>query len=510
MQLSAGPIQLQYENGFLRTLTVQGEEVLRMIYFALRDRYWNTARLRMLNETIQTNADSFAISYDWQVDDLAIQMAGTVQISGQPDSTISFAFYGKALNTFLRNRVGCCVLHPIEGVAGQPCQVDHMNGQTTDTVFPDLIYPHQPFFDVSALRWQMSSGRQFLVRFTGDVFETEDQRNWTDASFKTYCTPLERPFPAEVPAGTEIRQQITFVPVLLQPSAGQSPQTNIQTNIGNQRPRIGLGFRADGPPLTDAEANLLKTLGLSHLRADVWLSRSNWPEQLMAAWHDAQQLNVPLELTLLFGTDWVTESQEFIDFARTNNLALYTLSLFEADSLLSSDPLLVQVVPLFRKLLPAVKLGGGTDTDFVDLNRQRFNVDLIDFVTYAVNPQVHAFDDQTILENVAAQADTIRSAQALSGGKPVHISPITLLPRFNPAAGPRAVDHVAPADPRQRTTFGAEWTHRSLQTVARAGADSVTYFETHGPRGLLDGGEVYPLFAAIAQFQKTEPPLSPD
>ena len=34
----------------------------------------------------------------------------------------------------------------------------------------------------------------------------EDQRNWTDASFKTYGTPLKNPSPVEVKAGTKISQ----------------------------------------------------------------------------------------------------------------------------------------------------------------------------------------------------------------------------------------------------------------------------------------------------------------
>ncbi len=48
------------------------------------------------------------------------------------------------------------------------------------------------------------------VEFEGEVFEMEDQRNWTDASFKTYCTPLEIPYPVEVTKGTKISQKITI------------------------------------------------------------------------------------------------------------------------------------------------------------------------------------------------------------------------------------------------------------------------------------------------------------
>jgi len=42
---------------------------------------------------------------------------------------------------------------------------------------------------------------RWTISFEGDVFETEDQRNWTDASFKTYCPPLRLPYPRPFEAG---------------------------------------------------------------------------------------------------------------------------------------------------------------------------------------------------------------------------------------------------------------------------------------------------------------------
>mgnify|MGYP006195238293 CR=1 FL=1 len=43
----------------------------------------------------------------------------------------------------------------------------------------------------------------------GDVFEMEDQRNWTDASYKTYVRPLALPWPYTLEAGTELEQAVT-------------------------------------------------------------------------------------------------------------------------------------------------------------------------------------------------------------------------------------------------------------------------------------------------------------
>ena len=506
MNLHAGPIELTYENGFLRTFSVNGDEVLRRIYVAFRDRNWNTARINITDESVRSEVDSFVIDYNWQVDDFGIQMIGNVHIEGQRDGIITFDFYGKATNPFWRNRIGLCILHPIEGLAGQPCVIENPDAQVTNAVFPDLISPHQPFLNVQAMTWTMASGQRFRVAFDGDVFETEDQRNWSDASYKTYSTPLERPLPVEIRTGTEIRQRVMFQPIIMQsypsPGSGRTQtlrQTEQEQPLENTSIRIGLGHRPDGPPLSQNEVDLLKTLDLSHLRADVYLSNADWQNGLLAALHDANQLNVPLELALFFGEDPPAQGHPFIQFAQSRNLPVYSLLLFRVDTLTTTDTLLNQVVPMFRAQMPGVLLGGGTDGNFSDLNRNRFDFGQVDLVTYSINPQVHAFDNQTLMENVAGQADTVRSARVLSGGKPVHISPVTLLPRPNPVVESvsNIVRPIPPADPRLLTEFGAEWTRQSLQTLIRAGAASVTYYETHGPRGLVIGEEVLPVMAVL-------------
>lgn len=499
MQLNAGPIQIFYNTGSLRTFMANGEEVLRMVYLALRDRDWNTAQIIIRNENISVEADSFQISYNWLANELGINMNGTIRIDGRSDGRITFEFYGKANNTFWRNRIGFCVLHPIEGLAGQPCLIESPDGQKTESTFPDLISPHQPFFNICAMNWVMASGQEFRLDFEGDVFETEDQRNWTDASYKTYCTPLERPFPVEIQPGTEIRQRITFQPIQLsEKTLAKVDQQNLAATIkANGVPRVGVGHRADGLALTPAQAQILREYNFSHLRADVFFADGNWKTTLLAVQHDAALLDIPLELALFFGQDATAEAHALVDFIQQQNIPLYTISLFNADNWTTDNKLLNQVVPIFREQLPNVELGGGTDANFVDLNRRRFDFGQVDFVTYSINPQVHAFDDQTLLENVAAQADTVRSARELSGGKPVHVSPITLRPRFNPDAKVQTLPRKPPADPRHVTDFATEWTQRSLETLTQAGAASVTYYETHGPRGLVDTSEPHPVLSAF-------------
>jgi len=134
------------------------------------------------------------------------------------DGTINFTFEGEAHTTFRRNRLGFCILHPIQECAGAACTLEHTDGSHTKTHFPQLVAPqiyvnglptpHLPFANLRAMTHQVLPDIGAELRFDGEIFELEDQRNWIDASFKTYCTPLALPFPVEIPQGTLIRQQI--------------------------------------------------------------------------------------------------------------------------------------------------------------------------------------------------------------------------------------------------------------------------------------------------------------
>src|SRR5690606_24372511 len=82
------------------------------------------------------------------------------------------------------------------------------DGRIEHTRFPREISPHQPFFEVRAISHAPARGVRVDVRMEGETFETEDQRNWSDASFKTYCRPLARPFPYTLRRGDVVEQHV--------------------------------------------------------------------------------------------------------------------------------------------------------------------------------------------------------------------------------------------------------------------------------------------------------------
>lgn len=498
MDLHAGPLTVTYDSGTVRLFRIEDEEVLRMIYAGLRDADWNTASLVRTNESITDHGDSFQIRYDWQSIHSPIAMTGHLTIEGTVDGSLTVDFHGQAQADFYRNRIGLCMLHPVEGLAGQPVWIEHPDGNTSEAVFPSLISPTTPFLNIRGMRWQMASGQPFRLTYEGDVFETEDQRNWTDASYKTYSTPSALPIPAFVPAGTIVTQRVRFERLPQNLTGPITPST-----ASYALPRLGLGARADGVPLTANEADRLKACAIAHLRADVFFTNPDWTTGLMRASRDARLLGVPLELALFFTDTPAADAEALAAFVQAEQPAIWAMALFEASHWRTTAALLDAVLTHLRTAFPKVLLGAGTDANFVEINQHRLSYDRVDFVTYSVNPQAHLTDSRTMLENTAAQADTVATARVFSGGKPIHISPITLNPRFNPVAQDAAATlagHPVPrVDPRHHTTFCAEWTARSLATLTRAGAASVTYFETHGPRGLLDETTDFPVLQLFRQ-----------
>ena len=92
------------------------------------------------------------------------------------------------------------MLHPLQDVVGTPLSVVHPDRSVTASHFPLLISPEQVAAAIAGLCYCVN-GIDTEIAFEGEVFEMEDQRNWSDASFKTYCRPLSLPMPYRLSAG---------------------------------------------------------------------------------------------------------------------------------------------------------------------------------------------------------------------------------------------------------------------------------------------------------------------
>jgi len=437
-----------------------------------------------------------------------------------------YSMDGEARSTFWRNRIGFCVLHPIPECAGRPCRVDKADGTVAQGTFPDAISPHQPFLDMRAISHEVTPGVWAAVRFEGDVFEMEDQRNWTDASYKTYCTPLVLPFPVEVAQGTAVFQSVTLkltggLPRKLGGTLVQGRDVLIETTdqAAVSLPGIGLGLASHGAPLGEAEVERLRALNLAHLRADLKLFEPEWMAVLERATEEAGELDVPLEAALFLSDAAEDELGALSDaLERTRPRAVRWL-VFHASEKSTSVPWVRLARRFLKEYDPGTAIGAGTNAYFTQLNRERPPTGAVDFVCYSLNPQVHAFDNASLVETLEAQGWTVASARRFAGGLPIVVTPVTLRPRFNPDATcpeltPAPGELPSQVDVRQMSLLGAGWTLGSLKYLSQSGVAGVTYYETTGWRGVMETsngspvperfrsipGGVFPLYHVLADY----------
>lgn len=492
--LQAGPLSMRFENGAIRGVKWGKTEVVRMVYGAIRDPNWITLPPQIENQDQQVNPDSFLVQFDAHYQREEIDFLAHYRIRGSANGQIDFEFSGVAQRSFQTNRVGLCVHLPLDECVGKPVTITS-NGHKESSQFPREVSPYQPFLKIEAMQWQPSLLCSATLKFEGELFEAEDQRNWTDASFKIYCRPLDWPFPYELKAGETVSQRIIlqFESASAAVNAAEGSPISISlTGRTHPLPLLGLGATTNWTPslYSSAQAEAIQALLLSFLRAEVRLFESDWKQQWQNARDEADLLNCPLELVLWFGAAPEQQLKQFCNLVFQETPPVESILLLQKGIKVTPASLFTQLEPRLRQQWPGVRIGGGTDAFFTELNRNRPCAPF-DFAAFTISPQVHAEDDASIIENLAAQTHVVQSA--LSFWKaPLHVGPVTLRRRNNPDATTAmpTISGELPwnVDTRQPTLLAAGWTLGSLKYLAQSEPERVTFYEVAGMRGLFGVG----------------------
>lgn len=151
-----------------------------------------------------------------------------------------------------------------------------------------------------------------------------------------------------------------------------------------------------------------------------------------------------------------------------------------------------QTAEIVARRLPELSLLGGSNANFAELNRDPPPPQVpLAGLFYAANPQVHDSDDRSVMQSLSAQRDTVLTARRLPGARPVHVTPVTLLP----------AKAIRP-DRRQRSLFAAAWLVGSAAALTSGGAASVTWFELDGEFGFSDaeGETLFPVHHVMREI----------
>lgn len=453
----------------LAEIAYRGRPILRGVRAAVRDRGWRTVPVSALSFATTGNSAALSLLHEG----LGARVASRLQVGAVADE-LEIAWEGVNETDFDACRIGLVVLHNPSD-AGRAVTVTHSDGSMQDAAFPVAISPHQPLTDIRALR-----AGAVTLRFDGDVFEMEDQRNWSDASFKTYGRPLALPYPYRVAAGEIVRQSLRIRVEGSETDAAAQADAAIELRPAGTFPTVGVEVSTAPDPVAASALGAFRVVELN-------LTTPNWRAALTRAAADG----LPLDVRIVTDGDPIA-----LDAAVRALDGLTVLRIAAVDSVLHVSD--AATVALLRAAAPSAPVVGGTRSHFTELNREQARIPGdVDGIILTTTPLFHTLDTEQLVEAVGMQRLIAEQAVRIARGRPVHIGPVTLRPRFNNVAttaepAPTLADlsegfgaeFTGGVDHRQSAPELAAWVVASAAALAVPGVSSLSWFESAGPRGL--------------------------
>jgi hypothetical protein len=397
---------------------VAGHEILRRLFVTVRDKHWHETEASHFDVKVERAGNIARLSARHTSMDVDFEWQGTFEVEDEGRS-LRFHFRGEALRDMEICRLGLVVLHPVESLVGAHLTAGSEHS-TQRLIVADRLSPQpivhgvpgamtEPF---SMLTIQQQNVGALELRFDGDLFELEDQRNWGDHSFKTYCTPLRCGYPRGLRRGERIKQnvRIKFTParVGISERPRQDPVHEVRSWTGS----LGcVGTRTDGP--------------WDHIHIDCSDGRH---DRILPAL--TSTIPQPLEIAVSASTP-DSEVRAFGDLLSDHSARIARLLLYGPGIGIPE----VQDVERYRRALRSTRLSSvpilaATRGYFVEFNRGLPFPGDGTGVAFPLTATVHGNDRETILSNVAAIESMAATAHELTAGAPIALVPLALYHPF--------------------------------------------------------------------------------
>ena len=226
-----------------------------------------------------------------------------------------------------------------------------------------------------------------FLQFEGEIFEGEDHRNWTDASFKIYGTPLSKPYPVAIKKGDTISQKITLRFNKLKNDLRETTSKNPSITITDTKiplPAIGYEKSSFAGKLNDREIILLKQIPFNHYRVEIGFEPM-WKNRLKESVEEAFLLNTKIELIVFF-EEPEKELLLLLDELKNHANTIGSLLVLHKGFTVTPSHLWNKVYQPLKNILPGVRVGAGTDFHFAEWNREYVPDSEHDFTAYSINP----------------------------------------------------------------------------------------------------------------------------
>ncbi len=502
----SGPWSLELRGDEFADLAYRGHVVLRSVRAVIRDRNWDSAALVV----DRVDESGIALTLHVHSEGLGSDLRGIVRAELRGPGRLRLLADLESATAFETARTGLVVLHP-PALAGTALHIRHSGGAVEHSRYPVPISPHQPAFDIAGLSWS-HGGLDVDLRFAGDVFEMEDQRNWTDASYKTYSRPLALPFPYTLEAGERVVQSIDVSVSGTPAPTALPPVTRLRLEEGAALPAIAVSAStAPDPTPSPAVSPAGADSGAwpAAVLVELDLATPNWRAALDRAATRAR----PLDIRFVLADDDPTSIDEAAHALHGLPIARVTAFWPTGPARHVSD---LEAIALLRHALTEAGVDapivGGVRSHFTELNREHQRLPRrLDGLVFSSTPLFHSLSTAQLVESLPIQRLVATQGVELAAGPPVHVGPISLRPHFNDVATTpaRLPEHddlrdgygsalTDSADPRQSAPELAAWTVASAAALAVPGVATLAYFEEWGPRGVrAPDGTPYPVFDAV-------------
>ena len=470
----------------VRNVRYKNVQIIDLLYTAIRPWDWSTLDPDQHSEDVKVDGDICTITIK---DLFAGALDARTEITITKDNKFTISYELRGLAEYSVNRWGVCFCLNTADWMGSTVKSQSNQYQLPAAISPQRVVDGvtQGLFPAAnQMLIAAPDNRSIKVTSTGKVLEVEDQRNWTDNTYKIYSGSLSEPRPFVTSAGSLWQQSVTFE---ISPPSKQVPDgSKIVVKEIDSLPSIGLQFNTDPLLPLDALNTALFLLDIDHMRIN---EESLTAQKIISA--STNGLIVEAALLSSHSGDKLHREVEHLN--KQIPAGSRVLIHREGRGIIE-----VSDLPKNKSLSSFIP---GTDAYLVDLHRNKYNFG--ESISYSMVPTLHSSDTETIFKTLYTQRESIQFVQEFLAPQ-VLISPITFSTRGNPETGHSRDQRINFANPemalRIRTIEGAAWTLGSIFALASAGAYSGTWHELFGEFGIIypDGDAIKftPTFHALS------------
>ena len=485
-RITHGGFTLDLAREAIRNIKYEGVQLIDLLYTAIRPLNWSTLKADEYSANVQIIGSDCAITI---TETFAGALAAETKITLSDNNTFSVHYELKGLSEYQVNRWGICFCLNTADWMGSSVLSSGNTYSLAQNISPQRVVDGvtQGLFPASnEMNFVGPDNRYLKVLSTGKVLEAEDQRNWTDSTYKIYSGSLSEPFPFLVSAGDIWTQRANFEVGV--PKRIEADPTKILVREIEALPSIGLQLNADPLLSPDDLEKALVLLEIDHLR----INEEALTSQKIAT---TAANGLILEVALLSSSNGDALKAEVLQLSERVPAGSRLLVQREGRGVVDETELPRN--DFLNAYIP------GSDAFLVDLQKDKKSFGYS--VSYSMVPTVHSFDTETIFKTLHTQQESIEFAQKFIAPQ-VFISPITFSTRGNPDSGHSRDKRLTYAEPEMalhiRTIEGAAWTLGSIFALASAGAFSGSWHELFGEFGIIysqsDSIKFSPTFHAIS------------